>query len=245
MSKTQKNKPPKKQTAKSASNADLLEHNPDVLAKVANSERFLRQNRLLLGGALLLIVLVVVAIFAYRYWMDKQEQEAQENSFAAAYFLEADSLQLALEGNDSYPGFKEIASDYGSTKAGNLAQFYNGLILLKQGNFKASIESLEKFKSNDLLVQARAYSLIGDNHMELKQYDKAAIFYQKAADYKSNEQFTPRYLLKLGLAFEKQEKYADAINAYKQIIEQFVKANNEVTEAKKYKARLEARIKNK
>ncbi len=245
MSKTQKNNPQKKQPAKNTSNASLLENNPDVLAKVASSEKFLKQNRLLLGGALVLIVLVVVAIFAYRYWMEAQEKKAQEASIAAPYFLEADSLRLALEGNDSYPGFKEIAGDYGNTKAGNLAHFYNGLIFLKQGNFKASIESLEKFKSNDLLVQARAYSLIGDNHMELKQYDKAATFYQKAADYKPNEQFTPRYLLKLGLAFEKQQKYADAIKAYSQIIDKFVKANNEVTEAKKYKARLEALAKNK
>lgn len=245
MSKTQKNKPPKKQTAKNTSNASLLENNPDVLAKVASSEKFLRQNRLLLGGALLLIVLVIAAVFTYRYWMDKQEKEAQEASFAATYFLEADSLQLALDGNDSYPGFKEIAGDYSSTKAGNLAQFYNGIILLKQGNFKASIESLEKFQSNDLLVQARAYSLIGDNHMELKQYDKAATFYQKAADYKPNEHFTPRYLLKLGLALEKQEKYADAIKVYNQIIDKFVKANNEVTEAKKYKAKLEMLAKSK
>jgi len=236
MSKTQKNKTSQKKT----SNTSLLEEQNDLQVRMAGSEKFIRQNRLLLGIGLGLILLVIIGTFGYRYWIDNQEKAAQEASFAALYFLEADSLNLALNGNDSYSGFNEVAKDYPSTKTGNLAQFYSGLILLKQGKFKESITALQKFSSNDLIVQGRAYALIGDNYMELNKYSEASEYYQKAANYKPNEQFTPQYLLKLGLALEKQEKYTEAIVAYDKIINEFYRANTEVTEAKKYKARLEA-----
>ncbi len=240
MSKTQKNKTAQKQSTKS--NASLLEQQNDLSAKVAGSEKFIKQNQMLLGAGLGIIVLVIIGIFGYRYWMDKQENTAQEEVFAAVYFLENDSLNLALNGNDSYPGFKEIAEDYPSTKAGNLAKFYSGLILLKQEKYQESIKQLEQFSSSDLILQARAYTLIGDNYMELEKYGQAADFYQKAANYKPNEQFTPQYLIKLGLALEKQEKYTEAITAYDKIINEFYQANTEVTDAKKYKARLEALV---
>jgi len=39
---------------------------------------------------------------------------------------------------------------------------------LKQGKFEDAIEYLKKFNAGDLLIQARAYSLIGDAYLELK-----------------------------------------------------------------------------
>ncbi len=67
-----------------------------------------------------------------------------------------------------------FADNYGSTPGGNLAKFYAGLGLLKQGKYDEAIEHLDDFKSSDLLVQARAYALLGDAYMEKKSYDEAA-----------------------------------------------------------------------
>jgi hypothetical protein len=40
-----------------------------------------------------------------------------------------------------------IAEDFGSTKAGNLANFYAGTALMKQGKFDEAIEYLSDFSS--------------------------------------------------------------------------------------------------
>ena len=71
-------------------------------------------------------------------------------------------------------GSLNIIDDYGITDAANLANYYAGVCYLKQGNLSSSRLYLEDFSSNDLLVQARAYSLIGDTYMEEQKYEDAA-----------------------------------------------------------------------
>jgi TolA-binding protein len=89
-----------------------------------------------------------------------------------------------------------------------------------------------------MLVQARAYALIGDANLELKNYEEAITYYKKASDYKPNEYFTPRYLMKLGLAYELNNDYKSAAEAYGKIADQYSGAQ-EYNDARKSKARAE------
>ena len=89
-----------------------------------------------------------------------------------------------------------------------------------------------------MLVQARAYSLIGDAYMELDDYDEAADYYTKAAEYKPNEHFTPTYLFKAAIALESADKLEDAVDCYEEIIKKYLNSP-EFTDARKHKARLE------
>ncbi len=124
------------------------------------------------------------------------------------------------------------------TEAGNLANYYVGVIYMKQSKFKPAILYLEDFKSNDLLIHARALSLIGDAHMELKEYDAAAKFYSEAADYKPNKFFSPSYLMKAALAYEKANQAEKAKAAYQTIIDKFWDSN-EYQDARKFRARMD------
>src|SRR5690606_22276199 len=121
---------------------------------------------------------------------------AQREMFQAVYYFEADSLDLALNGDGNNLGFLDIIDDYGITDAANLANYYAGAAFLKQGKFQVARLYLEDFKSNDLLVQARAYSLIGDTYMEEDNFEQAARYYSRAANYKPNKYFSPTYLMK-------------------------------------------------
>jgi len=125
------------------------------------------------------------------------------------------------------------------TPAANLANYYAGVICLKQGKFPLAEYYLKDFKSNDLLVQARAYSLLGDAYMEQSKFDEAAGAYHNASTYKPNKYFTPSYILKEALAYEKLNQNDKAIAAYDRLIKEFWDAQ-EVNTAKKLKARLEA-----
>ena len=62
--------------------------------------------------------------------------------------------------------------------------------------------------------------------------------HQKAADYKPNKFFTPVYLMKLAAAHEADKNNTAAIEAYNQIIDKYFDSS-EVTNAKKYKSKLE------
>jgi len=150
------------------------------------------------------------------------------------------TLDLALNGDGNYYGFLDIIENYGATEAGNLANFYVGSIYMKKTSYSSAVPFLEDFSSSDYVIQARAYSLLGDSYMQQEDFTEAANYYSKAAAYKPNEYFTPIYLLKAGLAYEKSEDFGSARKQYETIVKEYGKSN-EVEKAKKYKARLQSK----
>ena len=224
--------------AKNEEKKDLLE-NAEVLAeKVEGAEHWIEQNPKIVFGALGAIVLIVGGYFGFRYWTDQQDAVAQKEMFQAVRYFETDSLELAMNGDGNILGFKQIIEDYSMTDAGNLANFYAGAICLKQAKFQLAVYYFEDFKSSDEIIQARAYSLMGDAYMEQKKYEEAATYYSKAADYKPNKYFTPSYLMKAGLAFEKSNQNDKAIKTYQRVIDEYWESSD-FQNARKYKARLE------
>jgi tetratricopeptide (TPR) repeat protein len=219
---------------------ELLE-NPQALAdKLQGAETWAEKNPKIVIGISVVIALIVGGYFAFQYYKDTQEKEAQQEMFQAVYYFEADSMDLALNGDGNNLGFIQIIDDYGITQAAKLANFYAGAAYLKQGKYKVARLYLEDFSAGDLLVQARAYSLIGDTYMEEKEYEDAAKYYDKAANYKPNKYFTPVYLMKAALAYEKSNNNEKAIAAYDKIINDYYQAP-EYQSARKYKAKLESK----
>ena len=217
---------------------ELLE-NPEALKeKLAGAENWLEQNPKIVVGIAAAILIIVGGYFAFNYYKNNQNAEAQKEMFQAVYYYEADSLDKALNGDGNNLGFLDIADEYGITDAGNLANYYAGVSYLKQGKFELARLYLEDFSADDLLIQARAYSLVGDSYMEEEKYDDAAKYYNKAANYKPNKYFSPTYLMKEALAYEKLNQNDKAREAYDKIISQYWDSS-EYQNARKFKARLE------
>src|SRR5258706_5132597 len=146
--------------AKKEENKDLLE-NPEVIKeKLAGIEHWVEQNPKIVFGVLGAIALVIAGYFGYGHWIGSQDDQAQTEMFQAVHYFEADSLNLALNGDGNNLGFLQIIDEYGMTPAGKLANFYAGAISLKQGKFALGIFYLEEFNANHLLIQSRASSLI-------------------------------------------------------------------------------------
>ena len=215
----------------------LLE-DPDALAaRLVESEEFVRRNRNLLVGLLVAVVAVVAGAFAYNYYRTSQNEQAQNAMFKAVQYWEADSLAKATKGDGKRPGLAKVVTEYSGTKAGNLANFYAGVAALKQGKFQDAYNALDKFSSDDYLVQSRAYALMGDAQLELNKPREAAELYAKAADHNANEQFSPGYLLKQGIALETAKDPAAAAKAYERITTDYAAAP-EAAEARQRKAAL-------
>lgn len=225
--------------AKKGENKNDLLENPDALAeKIGSAENWLEKNPTLIFGVVIGLLLIVGGYFGFNYYKDSQDAEAQKEMFQAVYYFESDSLSLALNGDGNNLGFIDIIDEYGITDAANLAHFYAGVCYLKQGQFDAAILYLNDFSSNDLLVQARAYSLIGDAYMEQQKYEDAVSYYNKAANYKPNKYYSPSYLMKAALAYEKLNDTAKAIETYDAVITKYWDSA-EFQNARKLKARLE------
>src|SRR5687767_723700 len=217
---------------------ELLE-NPEALKeKLEGAENWLEQNPKIVVGIAAAILIVVGGYFAFNYYKDNQNDLAQNEMFQAVYYFEADSLDKALNGDGNNLGFLQIIDEFGITDAGNLANYYAGVSYLKQGKFELARLYLEDFSASDLLIQARAYSLLGDSYMEEEKYDDAAKYYSKAANYKPNKYFSPAYLMKEALAYEKLNQPDKARETYDKIINEYWESS-EFQNARKFKARLE------
>lgn len=213
----------------------------EVLAEqISKSEQFLEDNKVAVFSIAGLIAIVLAGFFGYKYYIENQNSLAHDEMFQAVYYFEQDSLDLALNGDGNYYGFLDVIDNYGATEAGNLANFYVGSIYMKKESYASAVPFLEDFSSSDYVIQARAYSLLGDSYMQQQNFTEAANYYSKAASYKPNEYFTPVYLLKAGLAYEKLEDFGMASKQYETIVNEFGKSN-EVDKAKKYKARLQSK----
>ncbi len=215
---------------------------PEALAvEINKAEDFFVKNRKLLIGLGAAVILIVVAFVGYRFYIDGQEESAQTALSNVVYDFEADSLSKALNGSGGNEGLLSIANSYKGTDASNLANFYAGVALLKQGKFDEAISHLQSFSSSDLLIDARAKSLVGDAYMEKSQPKEAIASYKKAAETNANQYFTPVYLMKLALAQENASQPEDAIASYKRIVDEFP-LSSEVVNAKKYMGLLEGQV---
>ena len=213
---------------------EIIESPEALQQEVSKVTGFFEENKSTTLGAGIVLIALVAGFFGYQWYKNSQDVEGEKKLYKAVYAFESDSLSAAAK------EMAKISDEFGGNTQ-NLSDLYLGITLLKQGKYDQAIEKLKNFSSSDLLVQARAYSLIGDAYSEKKSFGEAIEYYQKAADYKPNKFFTPTYLLKLALAFEANKQGKEALDAYSQITDKFPESAESIP-AKKYKALLESSI---
>ena len=216
--------------------------NPEIIGEsISKTEEFLNKNKNLIYIISGTLLSVFVFFSAYNFIKDNQNTEAQDEMFQAVYYFEQDSLVKALNGDGNNYGFLEIIDEYSLSGAANLSHYYAGVSYLKLGNYDNAISYLLQFSSSDLLLQARAYSLVGDAYVELEEYNEAIKYFKLAKSNNPNEYFTPKYILKLALVYEKTADFNSAIKSYKEIINEY-KDSPEFQISLKNKSRLEGII---
>lgn len=212
----------------------------DVEDAYSKSESWVIENQKSLTIIVGVGIALVVSYFGYQNFIQApNEQAAKEVMWNAEQAFAADSLDQALNGTASYIGFLDIIDEYGSTKSGNLAQYYAGISYLRLGDYNSAIDYLENFDTDDVMVSSVAMGATGDAYMELGQVDQAIKFYKNAADHVSNDLTSPIYLMKAARAHEEAGDYNDALTLYKRIKKDYP-SSSEGTLADKYIARAEA-----
>jgi tetratricopeptide (TPR) repeat protein len=212
------------------------------VAETAQTGTFVRDNQkslLFIGAAILAIIAIY---FAYqKMYVGPNEVKAADQMHVAQDFWAKKDWDKAIKGDGSYPGFEKIVADYGNTKAANLAYFYLGTAYLNKGEFQKAIDAYTNYHGDDLMVAAEALGSTGDAYVELKDYDKASSYFQKAADKAKNKFLTPFYLKKLGLVYEAKNDFKTASDTYKQIKTDYP-TSNEAQTIDGYIARVDAKL---
>ena len=188
-------------------------------------------------GIFLVIGVVALALLGYlgynNFIAEPKAEEAMNEMFVAQkYFDQAvageskDSLYtLALNGGEGKFGMLDIASEYSSTPAGNLANYYAGMAYLNLKDYTNAVKYLSEFSTDDAVLGPIAKGGVGDAFVQLNQLDDALGYYEQAIDASTNDYTTPMYLFKaanVALSLGQKDK---ALDYYERIQSEFSNAD--------------------
>ena len=180
------------------------------------------------------IAVVVLGYLGYNKFIaePKAEEAMNEMYKAQDYFEQAvngaekDSLYtLALNGGEGKYGMLDIIENYGSTPAGNLANYYAGMAYLNLKDYTNAIEHLNNFSSDDIMLAPIAKGGIGDAFAQLNQPEDALDYYDQAISFSDNEFTTPLYLYKAGTIALDNGDAKKALDYFNRIQKDFPQSN--------------------
>ncbi|MCK8481453.1 YfgM family protein [Psychroserpens algicola] len=203
----------------------------NTLDESANkAEDFVAKNQKGIFIIIGLAALVVLGYLGYNKFIaePKAEEAMNEMYTAQKYFEEAvtatnkDSIyNLALNGSEGKFGLVDIVSEYGSTPAGNLANYYAGMAYLNTKDYTNAVKYLSDFDGDDAVLGPLAKGGIGDAFVQLNQLDDALGYYEQAIKASTNAYTTPMYLFKAAGVAESLGKPDKALEYYKRIKAEF------------------------
>ena len=208
---------------------EVMTPQEEALAQAqSQAENFFEKNSKMVVAAIVAIFAIAIVVFGYKKLVSEPRMnKAQEMLYKAQYLFEEANpdYSLALNGNESTPGFAEVAEQYGNTPAGNLANMYAAACALRLGDFDAAEKYINSYKNvkgtAGEMVNAMAEGIKGDIAVEKGDYTKAATLFENAAKVSDNDFTTPLYLRKAALAFSATGDEAKAQECYKTISEKY------------------------
>ncbi len=211
---------------------------PTADDQIKNIESWYEKNKKMIINGLIAVAAIVGGYIAYNnFYKAPKQKNANEAIYRAQIYFGMDSLNWALNGQGADLGFLKIIDKYGSTDAGNLAQYYAGVSYLKLGNPSKAIEHLKNFNGKGTLVETVAKGSLGDAYAEQNKMSEAASAYIDASSDDKNILFSPLYLERAAIAYQNLKKNEDAIKAFKKIKTDFPQSP-QARNVEKYLARL-------
>lgn len=199
---------------------------------LSQKEAVFLKHKKTIAIAVVLIILIIGGILCYNtYVSGPREQEASTALAKGQDYFAMQQYEIALKGDSTgYKGFINIASDYGSTDAGNLANLYAGLCYANLDKWNDAVKYLEKYStSDDEMISPAATAALGNAYAHVKQLDKAVEYLKKAASMadgeavdNANNSLSPTFLLQAGEILENQGKKDEALKIYQDIKNKYV-----------------------
>ena len=211
---------------------------------VTRTLEFFNNYQNIIYGVIIGVLVIACAYIAFnRFYIQKKNAEASAQIVRPiSLFMLGDttSLNLALEGDDENEGFLSIADGYKLTRTANTANYYAGLTYLKLGQKDDAMDYLKKFKKKEDVLWYACQMTIGDLYDDQGDEATAIKYYEKASKSK-DPLFTPTALFKLGQMYERQEKWNEALKAYKEIEKRFYAEYNKMSIAQ-YVERAQSKV---
>jgi tetratricopeptide (TPR) repeat protein len=198
---------------------ELNTDGPNALEKIAVGYE---QKKKMINTVLVVILVAIGGFFAYKnFVLGPKEEKASLAMMTAEQYFAMDSASLALNGDPRNAGFLKIIKKFEGTSSANLAHYYAGICYLKMADYKNAIKYLNDFDANGTVLAHAKSGLLGDAYLESNDLKKGIEQYKEATSDKEDEVYTPIYLQRLAVAYEKNNQPEEAKKAYMRIRDEY------------------------
>lgn len=165
------------------------------------------------------VVAIVVAVVLWVTYAGNRNQKTAEALYPSEQLFQQGQYEKALNGDGQQVlGFIEVAKQYGSTKAGNVAKLYAGLAYAQLGNLEEAEKYLKDFDTkSDEMISPAAIGALGNVYAQMGQNDKAVETLVKAAKKAGNVVLSPVFLVQAGEILEAEGKADEALKLYEEV----------------------------
>ena len=199
---------------------------------LSQKEAVFMKHKKAISAAIVVVILIVAGVLSYEtYISGPREQEASTALAKGQDYFANQQYEIALKGDSTgFRGLMNIASDYSSTDAGNLANLYAGLCYANLDKWNDAVKYLEKYSpADDEMISPAATAALGNAYAHIKQPDKAVEYLKKAASMadseaegNANNSLSPTFLIQAGEILESQNKKDEALKIYQDIKKKYV-----------------------
>ena len=184
---------------------------------------FLKYKNVIIACVVVAVVAIAGFMLYKTYISTPKELKASTEMAKAQECFANQGFATALNGDSTtVKGFLQIAEEYSSTKAGNLANLYAGLCYAHIDNWEEAAKFLKKYDAaDDQMVSPAAMGALGNVYAHLNDLDKAVATLKKAAEKADNNTLSPTFLIQAGQSLESQGKKDEALKLYKQVKEKY------------------------
>ncbi|MBI5249214.1 MAG: tetratricopeptide repeat protein [Desulfomonile tiedjei] len=173
-----------------------------------------------------LIVLGVLAWFAYRNHQEVASHEMFEKAYQGyeeiAYqdSVSPEKLDKVLDQLD------QVAKDYSSLSAGEMALLYSGHVLYKKHDYKGALERYSRMQNTNLVKSGLGPLVLyhmAMTRMALKEYDQALLLFDELSK-DNNSPYRREAYSSTAKLYELMGKNKEAVQAYRQYLKMFPEA---------------------
>jgi len=203
-----------------------------VADALSQKEAVFMKHKKAISAAIVVVIFIVAGVLSYEtYISGPREQEASTALAKGQDYFANQQYEIALKGDSTgFRGLLNIASDYSSTDAGNLANLYAGLCYANLDKWNDAVKYLEKYSpADDEMISPAATAALGNAYAHIKQPDKAVEYLKKAASMadseaegNANNSLSPTFLIQAGEILESQNKKDEALKIYQDIKKKYV-----------------------
>jgi tetratricopeptide (TPR) repeat protein len=179
---------------------------------LTSAGRFVEQKRKQIYAIIAVILIIGIGVVAYLMLYRQPKENKSYEEYA--------NVEIKAMGNDSIAlaEYMRVADKYSGNGGGNLAALSAGEALYAKGKYQEAVKYLDKFSTSESVLQANVYRLMGDCYVNLKKYQDALNYFDKAISCANgNPEITPVVLMKKAAVYDAQKQYDKAWECYETI----------------------------